>query len=99
MNSENKRDVYIPEGKWVNFFDGSIVEGNKWLKNFEVPLDEMPVWVKYGAEVPYYPEQVSCTDEMDLKKAKTVKIDNTYKGYWQLAIANSQTLLARVCNA
>ena len=22
MNSENRRDVYLPEGKWVNFFTG-----------------------------------------------------------------------------
>ena len=51
MNSENKRDVYLPNGKWVNLFSGEIIEGGKWLKNLEVPMDEMPVWVKYGAEV------------------------------------------------
>jgi alpha-D-xyloside xylohydrolase len=89
MNSENKRDIYLPEGKWVNFFTGEICEGNQWLKNFDCPLYKMPVWVKYGAKVPFYQENVSCTDEMDLKKAQTIDFDNNYKGYWPLKKANS----------
>ena len=35
MNSENRRDVYLPEGKWVNFFTGERLEGGRWLKNLE----------------------------------------------------------------
>ena len=70
MNSENIRDIYLPEGKWVHFFTGEVFEGERWLKNVEVPLDEMPVFVKQGAEIPMYMEDVQCTDEMDLSKAK-----------------------------
>jgi alpha-D-xyloside xylohydrolase len=81
MNSENKRDVYLPEGKWVSFFTGEIYDGNQWLKDFEVPLTEMPVWVKYGAEVPFYPEKVNCTDEMDLNKKVLIIFDETFSGY------------------
>jgi len=72
MNSENKRDIYLPEGKWVHFFSREIFEGERWLKNVEVPLDEMPVFVKQGAEIPMYMEAVQCTDDMDLNK--TIKI-------------------------
>jgi alpha-D-xyloside xylohydrolase len=68
MNSENKRDIYLPEGKWVHFFTREVFEGNRWLKNVEVPLDEMPVFVKYSASIPMYPEDVNCTDEMDMTK-------------------------------
>jgi alpha-D-xyloside xylohydrolase len=78
MNSENKRDIYLPEGKWVNFFTGKLYEGNQWLKNFDCPLDQMPVWVKYGAKVPFYPEKVSCTDEMNMKKSKITVFDEKY---------------------
>jgi alpha-D-xyloside xylohydrolase len=80
MNSENKRDIYLPKGTWINFFTGKIYEGNQWLNGFESPLEEMPVWVKLGAEVPFYPEKVSCTDEMDLKKVIPIRFDETYKG-------------------
>lgn len=72
MNSENKRDIYLPEGKWVHFFTKEVFGGEKWLRNVEVPLDEMPVFVKQGAEIPMYMEEVQCTDEMEL--SKTVKI-------------------------
>ena len=68
MNSENTRDIYLPEGTWVHFFSKEVFEGERWLKNVEVPLDEMPVFVKQGAEIPMYMEEVQCTDEMDLSK-------------------------------
>jgi alpha-D-xyloside xylohydrolase len=80
MNSENRRDVYLPEGTWVNLFSGEITEGNRWLNGFECPLDEMPVWAKYGAAVPVYPHPVSNTDEMDLSKAVKLKFDESYIG-------------------
>lgn len=80
MNPENKRDIYLPEGPWVNFFDGSVTNGNRWLKSFEVSLEEMPVWVRYGAKIPFYPETVCCTDEMDLVKTIEIVFDDSYKG-------------------
>ena len=73
MNSENTRDIYLPEGTWVHFFSREVFEGERWLKNVEVPLDEMPVFVKQGAEIPMYMEDVNCTDEMDLSKVIKIK--------------------------
>ena len=83
MNSENRRDIYLPEGQWVNFFTGERLEGGRWLKNVEVPLEEMPVYVRYGAVIPVYPEDVECTDEMDLAKSVMLHIDDSFKGYWK----------------
>jgi alpha-D-xyloside xylohydrolase len=82
MNSENKRDLYLPEGDWVNFFTGDKIVGGKWLYNFEVVIEEMPVWVKNGAILPIYPEDVNCTDDMDLQKTITITIDANFKGIW-----------------
>ena len=73
MNLENKRDIYLPEGTWVHFFSREVFEGERWLKNVEVPLDEMPVFVKQGAAIPMYPEDVNCTDEMDFEKVIELK--------------------------
>ncbi|GAT62232.1 glycoside hydrolase family 31 protein [Paludibacter jiangxiensis] len=79
MNSDNRRDIYLPEGKWVNFFTGEILEGERWLRNVEVPLDQMPVYVKYSAEIPVYPENVNCTDEMDMAKVVKIRFDEKTK--------------------
>ena len=73
MNSENKRDIYLPQGRWVHFFSREVFKGERWLKNVEVPLDEMPVFVKQGTAIPMYPEDVNCTDDMDMKKVIEIK--------------------------
>ena len=84
MNSENRRDVYLPEGRWVNFFTGETLEGGRWLKDVEVPLEEMPVYVRYGAKIPLYPEAVECTDEMDLAKTLETTVDDGFPGIFNL---------------
>ena len=83
MNSENRRDVYLPEGQWVNFFTGEVLEGGRLLKDLDVPLDEMPVYVRQGATIPVYPDEVECTEEMDLSKSAELHIDNHFKGIFK----------------
>ena len=80
MNSENKRDIYLPEGLWVNFFTGERLEGGRWYYGVEVPLDQMPVFARPGALIKMYPDDVDCTDQMDLNKAVTIEITKDYKG-------------------
>jgi len=83
MNSENRRDVYLPEGNWVHFFTGKKQKGGKWLKNVEVPLDEMPVWVEEGAIIPVYPLKVNCTDDMDWAKVEKIVFNDYFEGIWK----------------
>lgn len=80
MNSDNRRDVYLPEGAWRNLFTGEKIEGGRWIKNLEVALDDMPVYVREGAVIPVYPEQVDCTDQMDLAKSVEMRIDDSFTG-------------------
>lgn len=82
MNSENVRDIYLPEGRWVNFFTGEVLEGGRWLKNVSVPLADMPVYVKYGTEIPFYPYAVDCTDQMDLDKTVKLTVGDGFRGVW-----------------
>jgi alpha-D-xyloside xylohydrolase len=80
MNHEGKRNVYLPEGRWVNFFNGEITQGEKWLKNQIIPLEEMPLWVREGAVIPVYGHKVNCTDEIDVMKAEKIVFDEKYNG-------------------
>ena len=80
MNSENRRDVYLPEGNWVNFFSGIITQGNCWLKDFECKLEEMPVWVKQGSAIAVYPCPVSNTDEIAFDKVVDLRFDESFQG-------------------
>ena len=80
MNREGKRDIYLPEGLWVNFFTGERLHGGRWYYDVEVPLDQMPVFVRPGAHIQIYPDDVDSTDDMDLSKAITIGITKDYKG-------------------
>ena len=54
-NSKGRR-MYIPRGKWYNFWDNSIVEGGEevWV---DADIDSLPIFVKEGAIIPKYPIQ------------------------------------------
>ena len=81
LNSEGKRNVYLPEGEWTDFWSGDIIKGPVWLKNISSPIDKIPVYVKTGSEIPVYPEIVQSTKFMDFKKAVAVKFDGSYSGF------------------
>ena len=81
MSDGNKRDIYLPEGKWVNFFTGERLDGGRWIYGYECPLELMPVFVRPGTKIPVYPDDVDCTDDMDLSKAVTITIDDNFTSY------------------
>ncbi|RXG32217.1 glycoside hydrolase family 31 protein [Leeuwenhoekiella marinoflava] len=83
MNSENSRNIYLPEGEWVNFFTGTEYHGTQWIKNFETNLQDMPVWIRKGSSIPLYTNEVSCTDEMNLDTTISLEVDSDFKGIWQ----------------
>ncbi|MEP0366417.1 MAG: alpha-xylosidase [Cyclobacteriaceae bacterium] len=83
MNDERVRDVYLPDGKWVNFFTGKVSQGGQWLKGFKVSLEDMPVWVRKGANVSVYPELVNCTDDMNMNKTRELQVGDGFNGIWK----------------
>lgn len=80
MSGDNRRDIYLPEGLWVDFFTGERLEGGRWHYDVEVPLERMPVFVRPGAFIKLYPDDVDSTDDMDLTRAVTMEITKDYKG-------------------
>lgn len=45
------RKVYLPQGRWYNFFTGEAVEGGRTME-IQAAYDEIPVFVKDGAMIP-----------------------------------------------
>jgi alpha-D-xyloside xylohydrolase len=88
MNENNHRDIYLPKGSWVNFFTGAKTVGPCWLRNFECPLKDMPVWVPEGASIPVYPEPVDCTDRMDFSKVLRININESFSGIDRSVLAD-----------
>ncbi|HEY9593351.1 MAG TPA: TIM-barrel domain-containing protein, partial [Spirochaetia bacterium] len=80
MNDEGRRNVYLPAGSWVDFWDGSVREGPRWLLDTVSPLERMPLFVRRGTVVPIYPERVQSTTEMDLSRVVPLAFDSGYRG-------------------
>lgn len=68
------RRMYIPRGKWYNFWNDKLVTGGKemWV---DAPLDTIPVYIKEGAVIPKYPVQ-QYVDEL---KIEEISLDIYYK--------------------
>ena len=47
-----RNGIYLPEGKWIDYFSGEIYDGNKIINNYKTPIWKLPVFVKAGAIIP-----------------------------------------------
>lgn len=72
-NAKGRR-MYIPRGKWYNYWTKSLVDGGQeiWV---DADIDQMPIFVKAGAIIPNYPVQQYVGE----KEITEVKLDICYK--------------------
>ena len=49
------RRMYLPRGRWYNFWDDSVVNGGHELY-VDAPLDKIPMFVLEGSVIPNYPK-------------------------------------------
>ncbi|SEG99497.1 alpha-D-xyloside xylohydrolase [Nonomuraea solani] len=48
---EGTRQVYLPSGRWVDYWTGEVLEGARYVQVGK-PLDQIPLFVRYGALIP-----------------------------------------------
>ena len=89
LSSAGVRSVYLPAGEWIDFWTGQRINGPVALGRVEQPLSRVPLYVRHGAVIPYYPEAVACTDEMDLGPSAELVFDHSYRGFHSSALGAS----------
>ena len=47
-----RNGIYLPEGKWIDYFTGDVYEGECIVNNFDTPIWKLPLFVKSGAIIP-----------------------------------------------
>jgi hypothetical protein len=52
QGNDIRNGIYLPEGKWIDYFSGELYEGDRIINNFASPLWKLPVFVKSGAIIP-----------------------------------------------
>jgi len=79
--AEGVRNVYLPAGEWIDFWTGERLHGPVMLRGVKQPLERLPLYVRDGSRIPFYPAPVACTDEMDLSRTAELVLDRTYRGF------------------
>lgn len=46
-----ERNVYLPEGQWIDYHTETVYQGNQWL-TAAAPLTRLPIFVKAGSIIP-----------------------------------------------
>ncbi len=49
--TSNFKKLYLPEGKWFDWWTGKIYDGNQWII-IEVPINQIPLFIKEGGFIP-----------------------------------------------
>ena len=71
-------DVYLPEGKWTDFFTGEIYRGGRVCK-MRTPLDRMPVFAKAGAIIPMIAKREGNSQKFDSLEVKVYAGEGEYR--------------------
>jgi alpha-glucosidase len=57
-DSRVRNDIYLPAGRWIDYWDGTEFNGPATVNGYAAPLDKLPVFVRAGAIVPMYPSML-----------------------------------------
>lgn len=49
-------DIYFPAGRWIDYWDGTEIDGPTTLNGYAAPLEKLPLFVRAGAIIPMYRE-------------------------------------------
>jgi alpha-glucosidase len=49
--TENSKKLYLPAGKWLDWWSNRVYEGNQWIF-VEAPINKIPLFIKEGAVIP-----------------------------------------------
>jgi oligosaccharide 4-alpha-D-glucosyltransferase len=64
--------LYLPEGKWYNFYDNTLLNGKQWL-NQTVDIKSIPLFVKAGGFIPLWqPDSIKSIDAYNSKDISIV---------------------------
>ena len=67
--------IYLPKGKWTDFFTGKEYQGSRVLNGYDVSDYKMPVFVREGGIIPMYPESYYDNNRVQKKPKNPLTLD------------------------
>ncbi|GMK57125.1 hypothetical protein CspeluHIS016_0309650 [Cutaneotrichosporon spelunceum] len=59
---DTRADFYIPAGRWTCFWTGEVIEGPRYVRKTDYPIDQIPVFVRPNSALLLGPEDVEMPD-------------------------------------
>lgn len=91
LDEGRERMIYLPEGKWTDYWDKKQYEGRKWIK-YQADLDKLPLFVRANAIIPMGPVM----NYIDEKECDPITLDlypvNNGTEYFEI-IDNDKSLI------
>lgn len=80
--NERFKKLYLPEGKWIDYWNDKVYEGKKWII-VDAPLEKIPLYIKEGGIIPSIESQNYISQKkIDLMEIKIFPSQNsTYTLY------------------
>lgn len=47
-----RNGIYLPEGRWVDYYSGDVYDGGRIVNNYDAPIWKLPLFVKANAIIP-----------------------------------------------
>jgi alpha-glucosidase (family GH31 glycosyl hydrolase) len=66
-----ERQIYLPEGRWMDFWDDTVYQGSQTI-TYNAPIDKAPILVKAGAIIPMAPHNQLHVDQK--KSPLTIRV-------------------------
>jgi len=79
LNDCGIRNVYLPEGQWIDFWSGKPFSGPTHLKQVALPLARLPLFVRHGSQI-IFAEPVEHTGQLEHAQRFTILFDESYHG-------------------
>ncbi|TDO50824.1 alpha-glucosidase (family GH31 glycosyl hydrolase) [Kribbella sp. VKM Ac-2527] len=71
---EVKSGIYLPKGRWIDYWSGKVYQGPTTVNGYHAPLDTLPLFVKAGAVVPMWKSGINAAAEQAFGDRVTVDI-------------------------
>ena len=52
LGNDIRNGIYLPQGRWIDYFNGDVFEGGRLINNYDAPLWKLPLFVRPGAILP-----------------------------------------------
>ena len=79
-SGKSRTKVWLPAGRWTNFFTGETQEGNRIIFAAD-DLDTIPVFAKEGAIIPMLPERDGNSMQFDELEVRVYRGDGEYESF------------------